>query len=444
MRRWGQLLFLLLSLFLIIHGLIGPQFAPKNLTTLFLWVHYRGLLVLTLLLLGNFFCQLCPFILLRDFGRKFWTPRWNFPKLLQNKWPSIALFVAVLFSYEYFDLWASPHSSALLILSAFLLAFATDMLFRKASFCKYLCPIGQFNFLSSAFSPTEVRSKDPAQCSTCTSYDCLHGNPNKNGDAALGCELDLFIPNKVGNMDCTLCMNCLKACPHDNVELAARAPAMELWQDPNRSGLGKLGRRRDYAALVIVFTFGAILNAFGMVGPSYRLLEEGAKILKTQQEFFLLALLFILFLLVIPLILLKLANFFTQVLLPENSKTFFHSRYFISTLLPLGFGVWLAHYSFHFLTGALTFVPILTGKTFPIAWMGLSTAVVMPMQFGVMIFALIGSWAVAWILLQQSSLEKKRLILVFLPWGTLHLLLFFFSVWLFSLPMEMRGTFLGG
>ena len=38
-----------------------------------------------------------------------------------------------------------------------------------------------------------------------------------------------------------------------------------------RSGLGILSKRKDLAALVIVFTFGALLNAFGMVSPVYAL-----------------------------------------------------------------------------------------------------------------------------------------------------------------------------
>ena len=30
-----------------------------------------------------------------------------------------------------------------------------------------------------------------------------------------GCELALVQPRKVGNMDCTFCMDCVRACPHD-------------------------------------------------------------------------------------------------------------------------------------------------------------------------------------------------------------------------------------
>ena len=63
----------------------------------------------------------------------------------------------------------------------------------------------------------------------------------------------------------------MQACPHDNVGIMSRLPAGELMTDPMRSGIGLFSRRKDLAALAIVFTFGSLLNAFGMISPVYRL-----------------------------------------------------------------------------------------------------------------------------------------------------------------------------
>ncbi|HEX8116769.1 MAG TPA: hypothetical protein VF521_05815, partial [Pyrinomonadaceae bacterium] len=87
---------------MILHGLFGPQLAPKNLATTLSWVHFRGALVLVLLLAGNFFCMACPFMLPRNLARRFVKPRRNWPRFLRNKWLSLALFVGVLFAYELF------------------------------------------------------------------------------------------------------------------------------------------------------------------------------------------------------------------------------------------------------------------------------------------------------------------------------------------------------
>ena len=64
--RWALLLF---AVILIIHGFGGSQFAPKNLSTLFVWVHYRGLLIFIVLLAGNLLCAGCPLVLARNLGR---------------------------------------------------------------------------------------------------------------------------------------------------------------------------------------------------------------------------------------------------------------------------------------------------------------------------------------------------------------------------------------
>ena len=93
-----------------------------------------------------------------------------------------------------------------------------------------------------------------------------------------------FSPAKSGNMDCTFCLDCVHACPHDNIGILSRLPASELMVDPRRSGIGHFSHRKDLAALAIVFTFGALLNAFGMVSPVYALESWLAGILHVNQR----------------------------------------------------------------------------------------------------------------------------------------------------------------
>ena len=112
--------------------------------------------------------------------------------------------------------------------------------------------------------------------------DGLYDEPIMGFDS--GARLALFQPRKTGNMDCTFCLDCVQACPHDNVGVTSRLPASELIIDPPRSGIGFFSRRKDLAALVIVFTFGALLNAFGMVSPIYALQNLLANLLRLNYE----------------------------------------------------------------------------------------------------------------------------------------------------------------
>jgi polyferredoxin len=253
---------LFLAGLVIYDGFRGPQAGAMNLAGVLPWIHWRGLVVLALLAAGNVFCMGCPFTLPRTLARCWLPARWNWPRRLRNKWPAVLLLVLFFWAYEALALWDRPWWTACLTLGYFAAAFAIDGLFRGASFCKYLCPIGQFNFVQSLASPLEVKARDPAVCASCRTKDCIRGR-----GGIPGCELHLFLPRKAGNMDCTACLDCVHACPHDNVGLIAGLPTAELWHDLPRSGVGRFGRRPDLAALVLVLVFGAFANAAGMVGP---------------------------------------------------------------------------------------------------------------------------------------------------------------------------------
>ncbi len=165
----------LVAAVMIFHGLLGPTLAPKNLATVLTWIHFRGVLVLVLLCAGNFFCLACPFMLVRNAARRLFRPRFDWPIWLRNKWLSVALFVAILFTYELFDLWSSPWWTASLALAYFAAVVVIDGLFKHASFCKFVCPIGQFNFIASTLSPLEVQVRDPVVCDRCATKDCIRG-----------------------------------------------------------------------------------------------------------------------------------------------------------------------------------------------------------------------------------------------------------------------------
>ena len=83
-RTLLQIPLFVISAAMILHGLFGPQLAPRNLATTLTWVHFRGALILVLLLAGNFFCLACPFMLVRNLVRKFVRPVRNWPRSLPS------------------------------------------------------------------------------------------------------------------------------------------------------------------------------------------------------------------------------------------------------------------------------------------------------------------------------------------------------------------------
>lgn len=467
--RWSrvtlQIPVLMLAIIMIAHAFWGPQLAPKNLAALLTWVHFRGLVVLVILVAGNLFCMACPFMLMRDLARRWFVPRFEWPRALRNKWTAIALFVSVLFVYELFDLWGDPWWTGILIVTYFAAALIVDSLFRRASFCKYVCPVGQFNFLSSTMAPFEVAVRDRSLCADCHTKDCIRGvraTTDVAPQSAIsdqlpiiqrGCELALFQPRKVGNLDCTFCLDCVYACPHENVGILPRLPAEELTFSDTRSGIGKIQRRFDFTMLATVFTFGALLNAFAMTSPVYAVEQWIAQTTGLRVEWPILAGIFAVGLALEPAILLGTAATLTRWSAGSHQSVLSIVNRFARSLVPLGFGVWLAHYGFHFFTGLLTVIPVTQNaalQSFGLPWLGepqwqfggLPESVVFPMELGFMGLGLLGSWMVSWSV--ATELAPRRTWSSFAPWGVLHALLFVAAVWIMLQPMDMRGTFLGG
>lgn len=445
-----QIPLLAIAVLMVWHGLTGPQLAPRNLATVVTWVHYRGALVLGLLVAGNLFCMACPFMLPRTLARKLFAPARHWPAPLRNKWLAIFALVAVLFCYELFDLWDTPLWTAWLIIGYFAAALLVDAFFTGAPFCKYVCPIGQFNFVASTVSPLELKVEDQDVCERCETRDCINGTPHPTQPARLshrGCELALFQPQKRGNLDCTLCLDCVYACPHDNIGLKARLPASELWDKGRRSGVGLLSQRPDMAVLVVAFTFGALLNAFGMVSPVHALEAWIGATLDTNSETVILSTLFTFGLIVEPAVLLLLAGWFTRRLTKSTESLLPVVTRFAYALVPLGLGIWVAHYSFHFFSGLLTLIPVTQDAALAagITWLGeplwqlrgLPPGTVLPLEYIVLSFGILASLVVGHRIAERDYPE--RTLAAFLPWAALTVLLGAAAIWLLAQPMEMRG-----
>ena len=401
LRRIAQTALLLISIAIVVDGFHGPQVAAMNLAGVLPWIHWRALSLLALLAVGNLFCLSCPFMLVRDAARRWVSPSLRWPHVLRNKWLSAGLIALYLWAYEAFSLWNSPWMTAWLITGYFVTVVVVDSVFRGASFCKYVCPIGQYHFVVSLVSPREIAVKDKSICQSCQTYDCIRGNAT-----ARGCELYLFQPKKASNLDCTFCLDCVKACPHDNVGLLSVTPAKTLLSDMYRSSIGRLSKRSDLVALTLLIVFGAFVNAAGMVAP-VMMWEHG-----WHARFGAHAMPFIVGAFVLTgAILLPLLSFW---LCAKINGTKEMARRLSFSLVPLGVGMWAAHLAFHaasvWTIDSVTWLQILL------------------LEAG-LLFTLYLAWRIA----------AGDVLKLFLPWASVACLLFAAGIWIFFQPMQMRG-----
>ena len=485
-----QLPLLLLALFVIVDGLTGRQVAPRNVATTAVWLHYRGLLVIGIALVGNAFCAACPLMLTRGLSRRLerLLPRkLAWPKSLRNKWLVIALLAAFFLSYEIFDLWASPWLTAWLAIGYFAAALLVDVAFPAGTFCRYVCPLGNFNFTLATASPTQIVAVDHDVCRACEHKPCLHGrytaelpmadapaafiptaeivNPNGEGYFP-GCETDLFVPTVTSNMDCTLCFNCVRACPYDNVALSVRTPGRELTKAP-------WARRGRLAVMMmgLLLTYWGVMNAFAMVPAFYDLAEWLSFAIGTRNEAVLLGLLY-LGVTVAGLGLTVVATSLADALghaagrsarggsagggARRRQRPVGWSGISVAlqrwgyVVVALGFGFWAAHYTFHFLTGALAIVPVFEHffeyRGFPVdANWRLAQLVPSRYLFGIQAIISAAAAAIAIYATVRIAVRDFGRQGVLAMWPMLLFVLGFTLLQLVILaqPMEMRGTVLG-
>lgn len=456
-RQVIQAILLLLAVAVIVDGLTGPLVAPMNLAGVLPWTHWRGLVVLGLLVVGNLFCYACPFTLPRRLARSLVPAGRPWPRLLRSKWLAIGLLALFFWTYEVFALWSDPLLTAALVVGYFLAALGVDLWFTSGSFCKYLCPIGQFHFVGSLASPFEIRVRDGAVCESCGTKDCIRGN-----ERGPGCELGLFLPHKVGNLDCTFCLDCVHACPSGNIGMLATAPTAGILSDRSRAGIGRVARRPDLALLVLLLAFAAFANAALMVGPvvEWRLgLGNGLGI---DSDWPIVTLLIIAGIIVLPVLATALANCLSRWAGARSAGTTWWESWsrFSLTLAPLGASMWLVHFAFHFVTSYPTLVPVVqrASADWGVANLGeprwecgccaaappwLLRAEILALDLGLLASLYLG-YRLARKLARGARTSVARTLLVLLPWGVIALGLFGVGIWILFQPMEMRGTMLLG
>ena len=460
--RWGRLALqiplLVVAALLVVDGFTGSQLAARNLATVAPWVHYRGLVVLALLLAGNLFCMACPFTIPRTLAKRLSLRGRRFPRRLRNKWLAIGALFALFFVYEWLDLWASPLLTAWVIVGYFVASFVLEAVFTESAFCKYVCPLGTFNFVYSTVAPTQIAVKDHAICAACVGKECVNGSYSptpvirvdeiaggglkevRHGpEGTLGCGTLLFPPQLKSNMDCVYCLDCVRACPHDNIGLMARAPGRELLQPE------AWPRRWDMSLLVIILAFMGVTNAFGMVPPVYELQLTLAKALNTNSEFLILLIIFGVGNLLLPTGIAVLAALLSRALTGSGRKYSLRHTVaaFAPAFVPVGLGIWIAHYMFHFLIGAFTIIPVfqeflgLRGE-----WLRFSISadigLIALVQGGALMGGLLWSLYIA----QSAALRlyKRQGIPGLLPWALVLIGLTLAALYIFGLPMEMRGS----
>jgi hypothetical protein len=263
--------------------------------------------------------------------------------------------------------------------------------------------------------------------------------------------MDLYLPRKSGSFDCTFCLDCVSACPHDNVGVRAVLPGLDIVHDPQCASVGHFSRRSDIAALALVFVFAAFANAAMMVGPISDWRDRLAARLNLGSTVAITSVLLFIALILAPVILTGASVLAGRALAGIRAPARELIRRFSLALVPLAVGMWAAHFSFHFLIGWKSAWPVFQrvfgdlGVTMANqqgssgSGLGFSLTNVRILQTLLLDIGLLLTLYLGWRVARISAPKLRLAFRIMAPWSSVAIGLYMFGVWTCLQPMQMRG-----
>ena len=211
----------------------GPFSSGEDQNNLFefvLWVLWLPLLSVVTLVAARIWCgNLCPMRLVTDAARSL-ADRLGLGKgnassnAMRMGWLLPSTFVVVTFIVKGLPVQQRAGAGALFFIVVLGIATIVGFVFRRGTWCRYLCPVGGWLARVTRLSPLAL-SPDPDVCATCVDKPCI------TGTAAAGrCPVALNPSRMETNQYCLSCWNCVINCPVDKASLKVgwRAPSAEL------------------------------------------------------------------------------------------------------------------------------------------------------------------------------------------------------------------------
>jgi hypothetical protein len=185
--------------------------------------------------------------------------------------------------------------------------------------------------------------------------------------------------------------------------------------------------------------FGAFLNAAGMTGPVMMWMHQWHARLGSMLS--VVTLMYAAGLLLLPAILTALCGWISRLVVRTSWRDAICS--FALALVPLGFSMWLAHFSNHLLAGWSTAITaaerFITGTSKFNAAQAWTPAWTPSLELCFLDLGLLFSLYIAWRIACRISNGNRPSLAIMSPWAILAGALYSLGVWIVFQPMQMRG-----
>ena len=232
--RWLQPLLevpmLAIFILAIIVGIWGTQEPSQNLSTMLIWVYWWSLVIFSFIFMGRIWCMICPLGAAGEWtNRRVGTLGVRWPKALRNLWIAHIFFIVLTGVDLVIGIDILPRFTGLFLLSLLIMSVVLALVFERRAFCRYVCPIGGMCGIYSMTSAVELRAKSRGRCESCTTKECIKGT-----EGSYACPWFEYPGEMDRNNYCTMCLECDRSCPHENVGMSVRPPGQDLWRTNRR------------------------------------------------------------------------------------------------------------------------------------------------------------------------------------------------------------------
>lgn len=340
--KYFRLFFIVPTLFIflaiIYYGFFDIQDGQRNIATVFTWTLWWSLIIFSLILMGRFWCMMCPFAFIGDLAQKIVSLNKKLPRWLQNMGLQTIGFILLTWAFTIMAFGSKPFVTSVVIVIILAAAVVFSMIYERRSFCRYICPVGAVIGIYSMVSPIELRSCNKGRCDVHKHKTCKEACPMLESPE----DMD-------NNVYCNFCMKCEPACPSHNLSLRIRSFGKDIYSSMHKSAA---------EAIAALFLLGVVIVETLAMTSSWEPIKSNFSSLTGITAPSLVYTIVFTSVLFIPVVIFYMICYLLRLWLGKDAyKTQDLVRNFAFLFIPLGVGLHFAHNIQHFLIESPIAIP---------------------------------------------------------------------------------------
>ena len=192
-----------------------------NLANLIVWSYWWPVIIISAIFFGRIWCMVCPMELLTSLAARVGL-KCKPNSFVRSGWIITLFYIVILFiGIHTLSIHRVPFRMSIYLLALLTSTVIVGLIFRRNTFCAYICPVGHLLGLYARLAPFGWSTRDMSICRNCKDHSCTT-SANAYVFQGRSCGVDLNPAHIEDNTNCLLCGQCIKSCDHNNPGIEGR------------------------------------------------------------------------------------------------------------------------------------------------------------------------------------------------------------------------------